>query len=170
MVTSNFGSRSPYTLRFPRAAGEPSSCYRTAGSHLCLSSRWSLRVYGLLVCNFFRKRILSKNSRCYLISFQSSYKKLKRAHLTMGLYDVILHNKPLTSSGKYTETSAGAEASVRQRSALAQVGSPAAREKRSVFPRAVAEVSRFHYSYQSSITNRSYFAFYINSDEQSLQK
>jgi hypothetical protein len=30
---------------------------------------------------------------------------------------------------------------VRQRSALAQVGSPAAHGKRSIFPRAVAEVS-----------------------------
>ncbi len=38
---------------------------------------------------------------------------------------------------------------MRQRSALAQVGSPAAREKRSVFPRAVAEVTCFHYSRQA---------------------
>ncbi len=52
---------------------------------------------------------------------------------------VLVVRNLLTSSGKYTETSVGAEASVRQRSALAQVGSTAAHEKRSVFPRAVAE-------------------------------
>ncbi len=64
------------------------------------------------------------------------------------LYDAIFRSNFLTSFGKYTETSAGAEASVRQRSALAQVGSPAAREKRSVFPRAIAEVTCFHYQLQ----------------------
>ncbi|WP_267886898.1 hypothetical protein [Oceanobacillus damuensis] len=43
---------------------------------------------------------------------------------------------------------------MRQRSALAQVGSPAAREKRSVFPRAVAEVLASIISYRF-IVNRS---------------
>ncbi|WP_249871378.1 hypothetical protein [Oceanobacillus saliphilus] len=50
---------------------------------------------------------------------------------------------------------------MRQRSALAQVGSPAAREKRSVFPRAFAEVTYFHNQRYRSNMNSSYFGVHI---------